>query len=292
MADDYELIDSGGGRKYERFGNVSLVRPCSQALWRPADETAWRRATATFDREDGNRWHNRGALPKEWTIETAGIMFRLSGTDFGHLGIFPEQRAQWKWIRETLARTAAPHLSPHNSNTQTLKHSNTFTVLNLFAYSGGSTIAAAQGGASVCHLDASKGMVQWARENAILNGLKDHPIRWITDDAHKFMEREIRRGRRYDAVIFDPPTFGRGANGEMYKIERDLKKTLSLVKGLLSERPLFVLFSSHTPGLSCAVAANVLGQMFPAAQLETGEMLLEGRSLACPSGIYCRALFR
>ena len=291
MADDYELIDSGDGRKYERFGNVSLVRPCSQALWRPADQGAWSRATATFDREDGNRWHNRGALPEEWTIETAGIRFRLSGTDFGHLGIFPEQRAQWKWIRETLAHATAAHLSPRNSNTQTLKHSNTFKVLNLFAYSGGSTIAAAQGGAAVCHLDASKGMVQWARGNAALNGLKDHPIRWITDDAHKFMEREIRRGRRYDAVILDPPTFGRGANGEMYKIERDLKKTLSLVKALLSEKPLFVLFSSHTPGLSCAVAANILGQMFPGSQIETGEMLLEGRSLPCPSGIYCRVGF-
>ena len=284
MVDDYELIDSGDGRKYERFGNVSLVRPCSQALWRPENPEMWNRSTATFDREDGNRWHNRGALPKEWTIETAGIRFRLSGTDFGHLGIFPEQRAQWKWIRETIAQATSSRPSPLTSHP--------LTVLNLFAYSGGSTIAAALGGASVCHLDASKGMVQWARENAALNGLKDHPLRWITDDAHKFMEREIRRGRRYDAIIFDPPTFGRGANGEMYKIEHDLKKTLSLVKGLLSEKPLFVLFSSHTPGLSCAVAANILGQAFPTARIETGEMLLEGRSLACPSGIYCRALFR
>ena len=272
MAEDYELIDSGDGKKYERFGNVSLVRPCSQALWRPTDPAAWSRATATFDREDGNRWHNRGALPKDWTIETAGIRFRLSGTDFGHLGIFPEQRAQWKWIRSTIKGLP-------------------IAVLNLFAYSGGSTIAAAQGGASVCHLDAAKGMVQWARENAALNGLRDHPIRWITDDAHKFMEREIRRGRRYDAIIFDPPTFGRGANGEMYKIERDLKTTLSLVRALLSERPQFVLFSSHTPGLSCAAAANIIGQAFPGARIETGEMLLEGRSLACPSGIFCRATF-
>ena len=295
MADDYELLDSGDGRKYERFGNVSLVRPCSQALWRPENPEAWSRATATFDREDGNRWHNRGALPKEWTIETAGIRFRLSGTDFGHLGIFPEQRAQWNWIRDTCA-SSAPAQTTQHSNNQTIKQSNNQTIthlslLNLFAYSGGSTIAAAQGGAEVCHLDASKGMVQWARDNASLNGLKDHPIRWITDDAHKFMEREIRRGRRYDAIVFDPPTFGRGANGEMYKIERDLKRTLSLVQALLSEKPLFVLFSSHTPGLSCAVAANILSQAFPGSQIETGEMLLEGRSFPCPSGIYCRAVF-
>ena len=309
MADDYELMDSGDGRKYERFGDVSLVRPCSQALWRPESPEAWCRATATFDREDGNRWHNRGALPKEWTIETAGIRFRLSGTDFGHLGIFPEQRAQWNWIREIVKWKSGrvekwksgkveegkggkveDFSSTGNSKLETL-NSKLPTVLNLFAYSGGSTIAAAQGGAEVCHLDASKGMVQWARANAELNGLKEHPIRWITDDAHKFMEREIRRGRRYDAIIFDPPTFGRGANGEMYKIERDLKKTLSLVRSLLSDSPLFVLFSSHTPGLSCTVAANILGQAFPGAQIETGEMLLEGRSLPCPSGIYCRVVF-
>ncbi len=282
MSDDYELMDSGNGRKYERFGNVSLVRPCSQALWQPENPMAWNRATATFDREDGNHWHNRGALPKEWTIETAEIRFRLSGTDFGHLGIFPEQRAQWKWIREMM----------RNAVQMRSKGGPAPSLLNLFAYSGGSTMAAALGGASVCHLDASKGMVQWARDNAALNGLKEHPIRWITDDAHKFMEREIRRGRRYDAVVFDPPTFGRGANGEMYKIERDLKKTLSLVKGMLSDTPLFVLFSSHTPGLSCTVAANIIGQQFPSAKIETGEMLLEGRSLPCPSGIYCRAVFR
>lgn len=285
MTDDYELIDAGDGRKYERFGNISLVRPCSQALWRPHDPASWRQATASFDREEGNHWHGRQALPASWTIRTAGIAFKLLGTDFGHLGIFPEQRAQWNWIRETVrvaqsARTAdAPRVS----------------VLNLFAYSGGSTIAAAQGGAEVCHLDASKGMVQWARENAALNGLADHPIRWIVDDAHKFMRREARRGRRYDAVIFDPPTFGRGANGEMYKIERDLQETLALVRDVLSERPLFVLFSSHTPGLSCCVAENIVSQAFGVSRVESGEMLLEpapGRDMSpCPSGIYCRGIF-
>ena len=280
LVDDYELLDSGAGRKLERFGRHVLARPCSQAMWRKTlPESEWARADASFDREDGNRWHGRANLPKEWEITTVGIRFRLGGTDFGHLGIFPEQRAQWKWIRESVKAASA-------------RRGAQLRVLNLFAYSGGSTLAAAQGGAEVCHLDASKGMVQWARANAELNGLKEHPIRWITDDAHKFMEREIRRGRRYDAIIFDPPTFGRGANGEMYKIERDLKKTLSLVRSLLSDNPLFVLFSSHTPGLSCTVAANILGQAFSGAQIETGEMLLEGRSLPCPSGIYCRAVFQ
>ena len=273
MNEGYELLDSGGGRKLERFGKFVLARPCSQAMWKASlRESEWNRADASFDREDGNRWHGRGNLPKEWTIETEGIKFNLGGTDFGHLGIFPEQRAQWRWIKEALR--ASPGAK----------------VLNLFAYSGGSTLAAALAGAEVCHLDASKGMVEWARRNAALNGLDS--IRWIVDDAHKFMRREIRRGRRYDAIVLDPPTFGRGASGEMYKIERSLEETLDLVASLLSEKPLFVLFSSHTPGLTCKVAENILGQRFPSARLESGEMLLEGRGMPCPSGIFCRAVFR
>ena len=285
MTDDYELLDSGDGRKLERFGKYVLARPCSQAMWRPALPAAeWARADASFDREDGNNWHGRANLPKEWQIETAEIRFRLGGTDFGHLGIFPEQRAQWRWIREIV----------ESSNRRIVELGRKVTVLNLFAYSGGSTMAAALGGAEVCHLDASKGMVEWARENARLNGLSDRPIRWIVDDAHKFMKREIRRGRKYDAIILDPPTFGRGAGGEMYKIERDLKDTLALVKDLLSGRPLFVLFSSHTPGLSQVVSENILSQLFPSAHLESGEMLLEPQKasrVSCPSGIYCRAVW-
>lgn len=278
MTDDYQLLDSGDGRKFERFGRYTLVRPCSQALWRPTLPAAdWSAADASFDREDGNHWHGRGNLPKEWQITTADIRFKLGGTDFGHLGIFPEQRAQWKWIRETVRGRIAAEGAAH--------------VLNLFAYSGGSTLAAALGGAEVCHLDASRGMVDWARENAALNGLAAHPIRWIVDDAHKFMRREIRRAHQYDAIILDPPTFGRGAGGEMYKIERDLKETLSLVKDLLSSHPLFVLFSSHTPGLSPIVAQNILSQLFPNATLDAGEMLLEGNTKPCPSGIFCRVIF-
>ena len=288
MTDDYELLDSGDGRKLERFGKYVLARPCSQAMWRPAKSAAeWERADASFDREDGNRWHGRSNLPKEWQIETAGIRFKLGGTDFGHLGIFPEQRAQWRWIREI--GVGGRHRRTEECANSTvglrLKPTPHMSVLNLFAYSGGSTMAAALGGAEVCHLDASKGMVEWARENARLNGLADHPIRWIVDDAHKFMKREIRRGHKYDAIILDPPTFGRGAGGEMYKIERDLKDTLGLVKDLLSERLSFVLFSSHTPGLSQIVAENILGQLFPAAKLESGEMLLEPAASAGHSNI-------
>ena len=278
--DDYALLDSGDGRKLERFGQYVLARPCSQAVWRPSlPSTAWQLADAAFDRADGNQWHNRNALPKAWNARVAGITFKLSGTDFGHLGIFPEQRAQWQWIREAV-RAAC---ETRNRAVQ---------VLNLFAYSGGATLAAALGGAEACHLDASKGMVQWARDNAALNGLQGHPIRWIDDDAHKFLTREARRGRRYDAIILDPPTFGRGQNNEMYKIEEDLPETLSLCRQLLSPTPLFVLLSAHTPGYSPVVLQNVLGQATDGlgGKCTSGEMLLTGAPdvLPTPSGTYAR----
>ncbi len=272
---DYALLDSGDGAKLERFGDVVLARPCAQAVWRPQRPALWKTATATFDREEGNRWHGRARLPKEWVIDVDGTRFRLSGTDFGHLGIFPEQRAQWQWIRERVAATAGP-----------------VRVLNLFAYSGGSTLAAARAGAEVCHLDASKGMVQWARANAALNGLEAHPVRWIVDDAHKFLNREVRRGRRYDGIILDPPTYGRGGNGETYKIERDLPETLRLCRALLSETPRFLLLSAHTPGHTPVVLGNILTQALRGlgGAVATGEMLLTGapETFPLPSGAYAR----
>lgn len=271
----YELLDSGNGAKLERFGEIVLARPCAQAVWQPQRPARWKTADATFDREDGNRWHGRNRLPQEWVIDVDGTRFRLSGTDFGHLGIFPEQRAQWTWIRETVAAAGRP-----------------VRVLNLFAYSGGSTLAAARGGAEVCHLDASKGMVQWARANAALNGLESHPIRWIVDDAHKFLNREIRRGRRYDGIILDPPTYGRGGNGETYKIERDLTETLRLCRALLSDSPLFLLLSAHTPGHTPIVLGNVLTQALRGlgGAVTSGEMVLAGAPdvFPLPSGAYAR----
>lgn len=278
--DDYALLDSGNGSKLERFGRYLLARPCSQAVWQPHLPTSiWQRAHASFDRNDGNRWHNRTALPCEWPVKVAGITFKLSGTDFGHLGIFPEQRAQWHWLRQVVAEAARARRQP-------------IRVLNLFAYSGGSTLAAALGGATVCHLDASRGMVQWARENAQLNDLTAHPIRWIADDAHTFLTREIRRAQRYDAVILDPPTFGRGQKNELYKIEKDLPETLALCHKLLSDTPLFMLLSAHTPGYSPIVLENVLGQALPdlPGTLQSGEMLLTGSPdvLPTPNGAYAR----
>ena len=280
----YSLLDSGNGKKFERFGSVTLVRPCAQAVWQPAlPATEWARATATFDREEGNRWQGRGRLPESWNIEIDGLAFKLSGTDFGHLGLFPEQREQWRWIQKTI----------HNAQCTMHKAGNKIqpSVLNLFAYSGASTLAAAVAGASACHLDASRGMVQWARDNAALNKLSNAPIRWIADDAHGFMEREARRGRTYDAIILDPPTFGRGTQNEVYKIEEDLPRTLSLCLALLSKNPLFVLLSCHTPGYTPAVLHNVLRQAAAGlgGSVESGEMLLAGDArFAIPSGAYAR----
>ncbi len=284
-----ELLDSGFGRKLERFGDIVLARPCSQAVWKPRlPRSDWDRADASFDREDGQQWHNRSALPEYWDVSVDGQRFRLAGTDFGHLGIFPEQRAQWRWIRERIA-AAAPVRRNADSPAPSV------SLLNLFAYSGGSTVAAALAGASVCHLDASKGMVDWAHENARINGLADHPIRWIPEDAHKFLAREIRRGRRYDAIVLDPPTFGRGRDGEMYKIERDLPETLRLCRELLSDRPLFLLLSAHTPGLTPIALGNLLSQALDGLRprVESGEMLLTGGPdvLPLPSGAFARATF-
>jgi len=267
---EYSLLDSGNGQKLERFGPYLLIRPCAQAVWRPAlSPEAWQEADALFEREDGNSWIERKPLPEKWTLSIHGIQFFLKRTDFGHLGIFPEQISQWLWMQKKLE--SRPQAK----------------VLNLFAYSGGATFAAAQKKAEVCHLDAAKGMVAWARENAALNGLEEAPIRWIVDDVSKFLVREKRRGQRYDAIILDPPSFGRGAAGEVFKIERDLPAILQSCKDLLSENPLFVLFSCHTPSYTPIVMRQLLGDYLQVDQIESGEMVLEA-SQTVPSGTYAR----
>jgi 23S rRNA (cytosine1962-C5)-methyltransferase len=202
---------------------------------------------------------------------------KLSTTDFGHLGVFPETRAMWGWIRETLKK-------------ETAQRRESLNFLNLFAYSGGATLAAAQGGAHCCHVDASKGMVAWARENAKLNGLEDHPIRWIVDDVNKFLTREIKRGRRYDAILLDPPSFGRGKGGELYKIEQALLETLQLVRKVMSDQPSFLYLTSHTPGFTPIVLKNLIQELLGEGQLDSGEMLLTGKesALDVPSGTWAR----
>jgi len=277
MADQYELIDSGHGRKLERFGDVMLDRPCAQAVWKPRYPEAWGAAHARFDRSEGLNWEGRGQLDDAWQIEIAGVVMKLSATDFGHLGVFPETRALWQWIRETLRTHSEAKGRP-------------IRFLNLFAYSGGATMAAAQAGAVCCHLDASKGMVEWARQNAALNRLQEAPIRWIVDDVIKFLRREVRRDSRYDAILLDPPSFGRGKRGELYKIEESLMETLDLVHQVLSEDPSFVLLTSHTPGFSPIVLGNLLRQYHAGGRFECGEMLLTGQAdvMELPNGNWAR----
>ncbi len=274
---DYALLDSGNGRKLERFGKITLDRPCAQAVWSPANAKLWKQADAFFTRKNGLEWRGRDRLPDSWTVSVNGVKMKLSTTDFGHLGVFPETRSMWDWITQRFADTTPKRKEPLH-------------FLNLFAYSGGATLAGAKGGAHCCHVDASKGMVQWARENAKLNGLEDHPIRWIVDDVNKFLQREIRRGRRYDGVLLDPPSFGRGKGGELYKIEHAMMETLQLVKGVLSERPSFVYLTSHTPGFTPIVLENLLRQLLSKGSIEHGEMLLTGdvSAFPVPSGTWAR----
>jgi 23S rRNA (cytosine1962-C5)-methyltransferase len=274
---DYELLDSGNERKLERFGPYTLVRPAASAVWTPfLPESTWKAASAWFDRDEGNRWQFRDRLPESWPITIDGIAFNLSITAFGHVGVFPEQRSSWQLMANVLlaARKQRPAIS----------------VLNLFAYSGASTIAAARTGAAVCHLDSSKGMVARARENAALNGLQNAPIRWIVEDVTKFLDRECRRNRRYDAIVLDPPSFGRGKSGETYKIERDLMPTLRKCVNLLSDDPLFLLLSCHTPAFTPLVLGNVLTQSMAKLEgvIESGELVLSGKKdvVQLPSGTY------
>jgi 23S rRNA (cytosine1962-C5)-methyltransferase len=274
---EYELLDSGHGRKLERFGKITLDRPCAQAVWNPSHAKLWKKANAFFTRKQGLEWRGRDKLPDSWIAEVNGVKMKLSTTDFGHLGVFPETRAMWDWIRDTLGKENKRRNEPLN-------------FLNLFAYSGGATLAAAQGGAHCCHVDASKGMVAWARENAKLNGLADHPIRWIVDDVNKFLTREIKRGRRYDAILLDPPSFGRGKGGELYKIEQALLETLQLVQKVMSDKPCFVYLTSHTPGFTPIVLKNLIQQLLGEAKLDCGEMLLtgSGSTFTVPSGTWAR----
>jgi 23S rRNA (cytosine1962-C5)-methyltransferase len=244
-SNSYKLIDSGDGRKLEQFGPYILSRPCSQAVWKKTvSEEQWRNADAIFTREEENRWIKKAHLPTQWSCDVDSLIFKIQPTDFGHLGMFAEQRPFWSWMRDLIK-----------------KQPRKIKALNLFAYSGGSTLACAQGGAEVCHLDASKGMVAWARENAALNKLEGAPIRWITDDVIKFLQREIRRQNRYDAIILDPPTFGRGAQGELFKIEQQIIPLLQMCKEVLSDHPLFILFSCHTPGFTPHALRNLMAQV-------------------------------
>lgn len=269
----YELLDSGHGRKLERFGPFVLSRPCAQALWHPAlSKERWDAADASFSREDREGWSSPRPLPESWEVEIDGMKMRIQPTEFGHVGLFPEQRPFWTSIR-TLARQRP------------------MRILNLFAYSGGSTIAAALGGSSVCHLDASKGMVQWARDNAALNSLATAPIRWIIEDVSKFLKREQRRQSLYDGIILDPPSFGRGSKGEVFKIEEEILPLLASCRSCLVSAPSFLLFSCHTPGFTPLLLHHLLEDAMHdlGGTITTGEMALSNPHnsvRAVPSGTY------
>ena len=240
---DYELIDCGAGEKLERWGKTILVRPDPQAIWNtPRRRREWREPDGRYSRSrtGGGHWE-KGRMPEHWQIRYDGLTFQIGAMNFKHTGLFPEQAVNWDFARAQIRAADRP-----------------IQVLNLFAYTGGATVACASAGASVCHVDAARGMVAWARENARLSGLEQAPIRWIVDDCAKFVEREIRRGRRYDAVIMDPPSYGRGPSGEVWKLEDNLYPFLELVVQVLSDRPLFFLINSYTTGLAPSVLGYLL----------------------------------
>ena len=261
----YQLLDSGNDFKWEQFGPYVLCRPCPQAVWRPQKNIE---ADGKFSREGGSRWVFQKKIPSSWEIEISGVKLKVAPTDFGHLGVFPEHANFWDWMRERIQKGDR--------------------VLNLFAYSGGASLAAAQKGAEVCHLDASKGMVDWARENAALNQLEKAKIRWIVDDTVKFLRREVKRESRYEGILLDPPTFGRGNKGEVFKIEEEILPLLELCRDVLSSKPRFLIFSCHTPGFTPIVLEHIVSQIF-GKKCEAKEMVLTSNgALSIPSGAYAR----
>ncbi|MGE9971491.1 class I SAM-dependent methyltransferase [Candidatus Pseudoscillospira sp. SGI.172] len=240
---DYELIDCGGGEKLERWGDYILVRPDPQAIWQtPRTDPRWKRPDARYARSasGGGHWAKKD-VPQRWCVGYGDLTFNIKPMNFKHTGLFPEQAANWDFCREAIRSAGRP-----------------VNVLNLFAYTGGATVACAAAGASVCHVDAARGMVAWAKENARSSGVEDKPIRWIVDDCGKFAEREIRRGKKYDGIIMDPPSYGRGPSGEIWKLEENLWPFVEMVSRLLSDEPLFFLINSYTTGLAPSVLTYIL----------------------------------
>ena len=244
---DFELIDCSKGEKLERWGKYYLVRPDPQAIWdTPRHNPHWNDRDASYRRSEtgGGSW-DKGKLPANWQIHYGELTFNVKPMNFKHTGLFPEQACNWDWAMAKIRSAGRP-----------------ISVLNLFGYTGAATVACAKAGAQVCHVDAAKGMVAWGKENAAASGLSQAPIRWIVDDCGKFVEREIRRGRRYDAIIMDPPSYGRGPGGEVWKLEQNLWPFVSLCAGVLSDEPLFVIINSYTTGLSASVLSYVTESIF------------------------------
>lgn len=273
---DYELLDSGSGKKLERYGDFVLSRPDPQALWQPMKEKSlWGDANAVFVR-DGKKvsWHKDKKIPESWNINFGGLVFEIKPSSFKHTGLFPEQLPNWEWMQNVLKKKSGAK------------------VLNLFGYTGGASLACAQAGADVTHVDGSKMAISWARKNQELSGLDDKPIRWILDDAVAFLKREIKRGNSYDAIIMDPPAFGHGPKGEVWKIEDQFSELMQLCVKVLSEKPVFFVINGYASGYSPIAYQNnllVLCEKF-GGEIETGELAIEesktGRLLPC--GIFAR----
>ncbi len=257
---DYEVLDTSTGEKLERWGSYILVRPDPQVIWNTEKKhTCWKKRHGHYHRstKGGGEWEFIG-LPKEWTVHYKELTFHLKPFSFKHTGLFPEQAVNWDWTGDLIRNAGRP-----------------VKLLNLFAYTGGATIAAAKAGALVTHVDASKGMVTWAKENAVSSGLSEAPIRWLVDDCVKFVEREIRRGNQYDAIIMDPPSYGRGPKGEIWKMEENIFPFIELTARLLSDKPLFFLINSYTTGLQPAVLSYMLSTvLLPkfGGQVKAGEI--------------------
>ena len=275
---DFELIDCSRGEKLERWGEQILVRPDPQAIWEtPRTHPLWNTPSARYSRSasGGGHW-DKGTVPAAWQVRYKELTFNVKPMNFKHTGLFPEQATNWDYIMEKIRGAGRP-----------------VNVLNLFGYTGAATVAAAKAGASVCHVDAAKGMVQWGKENAEASGVRECPIRWIVDDCVKFVEREIRRGKRYDAIIMDPPSYGRGPGGEIWKLEESIWDFVSLTANVLSDDPLFVIINSYTTGLSASTIGYIADSIFSkkfGGHSESQELGLPvtDSGLALPCGASCR----
>jgi 23S rRNA (cytosine1962-C5)-methyltransferase len=271
--DGWELLDSGGERKLERMGAMVLDRPCPQAIWPQGDPARWKKVHAAFARKESGQgdWAKLRGAQEAWPAAWGGVRFELRLTGFGNVGLFPEHAAHWKWMQGLLA--ARPKAR----------------VLNLFGYTGGASMACAEAGADVTHVDAARSVNGWAAQNAELSKPLAGAIRYLAEDAAKLVKREARRGTKYDGIILDPPTFGRGAKGEVWKIERDLWPLLDACAEILSERPLFTLLTAHSPGVTPRVLETALTRLGKPSRIDFGEMLLKGSGPLLPAGGYARS---
>ncbi len=274
---DYEILDMSNGEKLEKWKDVILVRPDPQIIWKSKSfPERWKNANARYIRSStgGGNWDFNKKVPANWQVKYKELIFNIKPMGFKHTGLFPEQAVNWDWMINKI------------------QHANRdIKVLNLFAYTGGATVACSYAGASVCHVDSSKGMVTWAKENITSSGLQNNPVRYIIDDVVKFVSREIRRGNKYDAIIMDPPSYGRGTNGEVWKFEENISDLVELCTKVLSDRPLFFLINSYTTGISSTVLENILRLNIKAkGKLSSGELGLpmKDSNLVLPCGIFSR----